>query len=250
MTLKNITSEGLNIPPFKAVAFDLDDTLYPESQYALSGFHAVADYVRTLYGIDIYEELVRRYLAGERANVFGATLSRYFKQVENDFIRRMVYVYWSHTPRVELFDDARICLALLISRRIPVGLLITGQSSIQRKKVVALNLDPLLDAIVYDDDLLGPKEPCQPCDDAFHILSLQMETDLVDILYVGDNPLVDFVTPRRLGAKTARIRRKHGEHTRDDAPSLQHAPDVTLTTLESLVGTLIAADSAKGEEPT
>jgi len=243
MTLKSITCESLNIPPFKAVVFDLDDTLYPEPQYALSGFRAVADYIQTLYRIDIYEELVRRYLAGERTNVFGAILGKYFKQVENDFIRRVVHVYWSHTPRIELFDDARICMALLISRHIPVGLLISGQSSIQRKKVAALEVEPLLDAIVYADDLLGPKQPCQPCDDAFHILSLQMETDLSHILYIGDNPLVDFVTPRRLGVKTARIRRKHGEHLCDEPPSPEHAPDVTLTTLEALVGMSTAANS-------
>ncbi len=243
MTLRSTTCENLNISTFKAVVFDLDDTIYPEQQYSFSGFRAVADYIRTLYQLDIFDELVHRYLAGERTNVFGATLGRHFKRVENELIRRMVYVYWSHTPRVDLYDDARICMALLISRHIPIGLLVTGQSSIQRKKVAALGIEPLLDALVYADDLLGPKQPCQPSEDAFHILALQMETDFPNMLFIGDNPLVDFVTPRRLGIKTARIRRKHGEHVAEEPPTPDHAPDYTLTSLESLVGAFTAADS-------
>jgi putative hydrolase of the HAD superfamily len=248
MTQKNTTSERPEIPPFKAAIFDLDDTLYPEQQYALSGFRAVSEYVRTLYNLNIYEGLVQRYLSGERMNVFGATLEQYFKTVEPEFLRRVVYVYWAHHPRIDLFSDARVCLALLISRGIPVGLLTAGQSAIQRKKVAALELEPLLDALVYADDLLGPKQPCQPCDDAFHIMALQLGVELGQMLYIGDNPLVDFITPRQLGMKTVRIRRKHGEHACDEPPTPEHAPDITLTGLEELTGACMTADTADGGE--
>ena len=248
MIKKNTTSDRPELPPFKAAIFDLDDTLYPEQQYAFSGFRAVTNYVRTLYNLNIYEDLVQRYLSGERINVFGATLERHFQTVEPAFIRRVVYVYWSHNPRIDLFNDARVCLALLISRGIPVGLLTAGQSAIQRKKVAALGLEPLLDALVYADDLLGPKQPCQPCDDAFHIMALQLGVELSQTLYIGDNPLVDFITPRQLGMKTLRVRRKHGEHVCDEPPTPEHAPDITLTGLDELTGTCMMVDAAGDEE--
>ena len=244
MTLKDTTFDPAPvIPPFKAVVFDLDDTLYPEQQYALSGFHAAANYVNTLYDIDIYDDLVKRFLAGERTNIFGATLARHFKYVEEDLIRKIMYVYWSHNPRIEMYADARVCLALLISKGVRIGLVTAGQSSIQRKKVAALELEPLMDSIVYSDDLLGPKQPCQPCEDAFHITALQFDLELSEMIFVGDNPLVDFSIPRKLGMGTVLIRRKHGEHLFDTPPSPSHAPDVAVSSMEMIAGVYNPAGS-------
>jgi putative hydrolase of the HAD superfamily len=224
----------------KAVVFDLDDTLYPEQQYAYSGFQAVAKYVKKIYGLDIYEELVKCHRQGERTNVFGATLAKFFTQVEEPILRKIVHIYWAHTPRLTLFEDARICMALLFSRGIKVSLITTGLSAIQRKKVTALELEPLLDGIIYTDDLIGTPEPGQPCEDAFHILSLQLDTELNEMVYVGDNPLTDFAVPRRLGIKTVRIKRSGGEFANENPPTLGYQADRVITSLVDLPGLFYA----------
>ena len=38
--------------PIKAVVFDLDDTLYPEKDYVMSGFSAVAEYAQAALKIE------------------------------------------------------------------------------------------------------------------------------------------------------------------------------------------------------
>ncbi len=48
--------------PIKAVVFDLDDTLYPEKDYVMSGFSAVAEYAQAALKIErAKSELVKLY---------------------------------------------------------------------------------------------------------------------------------------------------------------------------------------------
>ncbi len=228
-------------PPLRAVVFDLDDTLYPEEHYVLSGFRMVAQYVKNLYDLDLYDDMHSIYQAGERSNVFGASLARHFKDVEDAVLRKMAHVYWSHTPRIALFDDARICLALLISRNIRVGVITTGPVFVQRRKIKALNLDNLLDAVVYTDDLLGEKEPGRPGVDAFHIMSLQMDVELAEMAFIGDNPLTDFRVPRQLGLPTIRIRRASGDHAPAEALLPEDQPEHVVGTLDQVPALFTAA---------
>lgn len=218
----------------RAVLFDLDDTLYPERQYVFSGFQAVSSYVQRIYGILVFNDLVQTYLAGERVNVFGAALVKQFGQVEEHVLKKILHVFWSHTPKIELFEDARICMALLFSRGIKVGVITTGRGGIQQKKIAALELEPLLDGIIYTDDLLGENEPGQPSEDAFHILALQLDVELGDLCFVGDNPLTDFAIPRRLGVKTVRIRRPGGEYAEAQPPSIGYQADRVIESLVDL----------------
>lgn len=218
----------------RAVIFDLDDTLYPERQYVFSGFQAVAAYIQRLYGLLVFNDLVQTYLAGERINLFGAVLEKHFGHVEETVLKKVLHVFWSHTPRIELFEDARICMALLFSRGIKVGVITTGRGGIQQKKIAALELEPLLDGIIYTDDLLGETEPGHPSADAFHILGLQLDVELSEICFIGDNPLTDFAVPRRLGIKTVRIRRPGGEHAEAQPPALGYQADRVIESLTDL----------------
>ena len=225
--------QPLAITP-KAVIFDLDDTLYPERQYVYSGFQAVSDHVQRIFGKTIYQDLINCYQSGERSNVFGATLALHFNEVDDAILRKLAHIFWAHVPQLQMHEDARIGLALLFSRNIKAGLITTGPGSIQRRKVHALDLEPLLDGIIYTDDLLGDKEPGQPCEDAFHIIGLQLDVEFNEICFVGDNPLTDFVIPRRLGIKTVRIRRPNSEYYAEKPPSIGFQADRVIASLIEL----------------
>ncbi|MDD4735541.1 MAG: HAD family hydrolase [Kiritimatiellae bacterium] len=229
----------------RAVLFDLDDTLYPERQYVFSGFQAVAAHIQRVYGLLVFNDLVQIYLAGERANVFGATLEKHFGNVEEAVLKKVLHVFWTHTPKIQLYEDARICMALLFSRAIKVGVITTGRGGIQQKKIAALELEPLLDGIIYTDDLLNDAEPGQPNADAFHILALQLEVELSELCFVGDNPLTDFAIPRRLGVKTVRIRRPGGEFSEAQPPALGFQADRVIESLTDLPRLFLPANSPK-----
>ena len=229
-------------PGFKAVLFDLDDTLYPQSQYLVSGFRAVSDYIHNLYGIHIFDELVALYQAGEQRDLFLKVLQKHFKIVEDALLSKLLYVHRTHNPRIELHHDARVCLAQLIARDLRVGLVADGNAAIQRRKVAALELEALIDAIVYPDDLIGSRQSFQLQEDAFQIMSLQLGLEPAEMVFVGDNPVVDFFIPRKLGMGTVRILRRKGEHAGQESPAPEFEPHVTLESLCLLADVLQTAN--------
>ena len=64
------------MPPVDAVIFDLDDTLYPERAFALSGFSAVADAFQDLLGapVEAAAEMRRLLDIGHRQRIFNTLL--------------------------------------------------------------------------------------------------------------------------------------------------------------------------------
>ena len=64
---------------WKAIIFDMDDTLYPERHYVLSGFRAVAKWFEANYGVS-YETsgqtLISLFNKGIRGNTFNIWLDQ------------------------------------------------------------------------------------------------------------------------------------------------------------------------------
>ena len=60
----------------RVVVFDLDDTLFPERQYVLSGFRAVDAWLREAKGLDgFYDRATALLDAGSRGNIFDFALA-------------------------------------------------------------------------------------------------------------------------------------------------------------------------------
>lgn len=220
---------------FKAVVFDLDDTLYAERDYALSGFRATERYLQAMFNVSAYNDLVENYVAAEPAATLAQVLSRRFKDAQASFISNVIHVFWAHRPRIALYPDARVALSLLFQRGIATAAVTVGPAGVQERKILALGLDELLDTVTHSDALLTPAAPGRTCPDAFEVTALLLGVEPQDMLFVGDNPLADFLVPRQLGITTVRIRRKHGTHSTDEPPSAAHAPDYTLPSLDMLV---------------
>ena len=227
----------------KGAIFDLDDTLYPKYQFVFSGFRAVSDYVYTLYGFHIYEELVDLYHQGERHKVFVKALRHHFQDVESILNHKLLNVYLSHPPQIQLYPDVRRCMVQLRNRDIRIGLITDGYGGIQRKKVEALGLEQFLESTVYSDDLVGGKASWQPCPDPFYIMSMQMELEFPEIIYIADNPLIDFLAPNSLGLRTIQLVRDDGDYTDKSPPSQEYVPDFTIYSLDEITDVLQSADS-------
>ena len=64
---------------FQLVAFDLDDTLYPEREFVQSGFTAVAQHLADAGVIDaesFFNAATSLFVAGARGNIFNLALER------------------------------------------------------------------------------------------------------------------------------------------------------------------------------
>ena len=107
------------------------------------------------------------------------------------------------------FKDA---LALLekLHGNVELGLLTDGYYQTQARKVAALGFGRFFKKIVYSD-LLG-REFWKPHSKPYEQIMEQFDSPGAEYVYIADNPNKDFVTAKKLGWRTIRVRRSGGEH--------------------------------------
>lgn len=158
----------------KAVVFDLDDTLYPKSQYDAGAYRDVARLILTDAGADVpggYEELGGRIERDARAK--GPNYPCLFDDVLSWFPRGRVSVadcvktYHAHagggiTPDAAVVDGLRT----LRDRDVRLGLATNGRRATQETKIRRLNLSEVFDVIYIGDPRDGrypPKPAIEAC---------------------------------------------------------------------------------------
>src|SRR4030095_8041426 len=107
----------------RVVVFDLDDTLFPEWQYVLSGFRAVDVWLKEAHDlIGFYDRANALFNAGARGNIFDLALSTLGCSGDKALIRTLVKIYREHSPILSLYEDARWAIDVFGARG-PLGLL-------------------------------------------------------------------------------------------------------------------------------
>ncbi len=224
----------------KAVIFDLDDVLYPHWEYALGGYRAVANYMLTVYGTPIYEDLAQRYQPDSAEALLADVLAGHFENVEASFLNRLTAVYWSHKPTIKLFPDANVCLAMMKTLNLKTGIVTDGRSDVERAKIAALGLPMLVDSVLYVADMLGDEKLL----DSLQMTELLMDVPLYESLYVGNGTTSEFRTANRAGLQTVMIKRpaRHAgkAEEKDDNNKLRNtngrdaAANITIASLDEL----------------
>lgn len=176
------------------VVFDLDDTLYAEREYAVSGYRAIARAESLPEGAvsaaaDALAE--KRNPMDAMAAVVGGT--------EED-ISRWVEIYRNHVPEISLYPDAAALLDTLKRGGVRMALITDGRSFGQRAKVKALGLD----AYVADADIHISAESGfeKPSPHAYRQV-VRNYPEASEFWYVADNPAKDFIAPTAMGWRTA-----------------------------------------------
>jgi len=231
---------NLRLQMLKAIVFDLDDTLYPERQYALSGFAAVADWAEASLGIPKeqgYAELEAYFDNGVRGDTFNRWLEAHGLEPDK-WMREMVECYRDHSPSLEPYPEAHAVLNSL-SGRYRLGLITQGHKPGQQRKLSALGLKDVFEAVV----ILGEedRQDWKPSQAPFERLLDQLDLAGSQAAYIGDNPLKDFVGARRLGMLTIWVRRPAGEHVNDVPPGPEYLADIDLPDLMALENALEGA---------
>jgi putative hydrolase of the HAD superfamily len=210
------------------IVFDLDDTLYLERDFVRSGFVAVEGWISDNFGVcGFFERAWTLFEHGRRGDIFDRVLSALSIQSNPDLIRHLVDIYRRHVPQIRLASDAEEALAA-VCPRCRTALLTDGPGSTQARKVEALGLIGRLRPIVYTDDF--GRGMWKPHPRGFVAIQDEFGLPAHEFVYVADNPIKDFVTPRRLGWKTVRVRRPEGEYAWRCAEPAMEA-DRTVTSL-------------------
>jgi putative hydrolase of the HAD superfamily len=221
------------VSSWQAVVFDLDDTLYPERDYVLSGFRAVADWADAQLRIPRaqgFAELQDLFEQGVRGATFDRWLGRH-DLASPVIIARLVSIYREHTPTLSPFPGVPELLAGL-RRRCRLGLLSDGYLGVQRAKLAALGLAGYFDAVIFSD--AWGRDAWKPSPIPYAAALRELGVDAGDAVYVADNPAKDFLGARRAGLAAIRLHHPTGEHAHRAPPTPEHAPDFTVASFAAL----------------
>lgn len=190
----------------EAVLFDLDDTLYPEGAFVDSGFRAVAGYLAERFGVaadDAVRRLHARLERDGRGRLFDDLLADLGLDAGEEPVRTLVYLYRSHRPRLELPEESHRVLAELRSRGHRLAVVTDGMGAVQRRKMAALGIEPLVDVALCSDEL--GSDAWKP-----HSLPYRVTLELLGVVpraaaYVGDDPAKDFRWPNVAGMVSVQV---------------------------------------------
>jgi len=212
---------------WQSIVFDLDDTLYPERSYVLSGFRAVAAWMAGQENIpeeEGYAELCALYESGVRGSTFNQWLSA--RQCLSDaLLQRLVQVYRDHDPDLQPFAAVPPLLDRL-KGSCKLGLISDGYLTVQRRKLAGLGLGHYFDAVVFSDT--WGREAWKPSQRPFQEALRVLQSAPEQTVYIGDNPLKDFYGARASGWSTIWLRQAGLEYTRHEPPSPAHGPDLVV----------------------
>jgi putative hydrolase of the HAD superfamily len=216
----------------RAVVFDLDDTLFPERAYVLSGFRAVALWCEDKFEIPVrraFEDMCKLLDSGMRGNTFNRFCEAHGKP--EGAVPEMVRVYREHLPDLAPYEGVPELLKRLADRYL-LGLVSDGHDDVQQKKLTALGIGPLFDSVVFSDEL--DRDHWKPSTRPFEIVSERLGVQPGQAVYVGENSLKDFLGARRAGMRTIRVREPAGFYTHESPPTAEHAADLEIDSLADL----------------
>lgn len=183
----------------RAILFDLDDTLYPLTQFVMSGFRAVALAVEAAWGVPraVALETLVAAASVSRGRELQVLIERH--DLPPAAVPGLVDVIRGHVPDLRLPE---LSLAVLgsLRRGWRIGIVTNGRPDIQARKVRALGVRRLVDAVVYanhEGSGAGKPEPA-----SFLEACRQLDIAPASTVFVGDDPDRDIAGAQGVGMKT------------------------------------------------
>jgi putative hydrolase of the HAD superfamily len=213
----------------RAVLFDLDDTLYRERRYALSGFRYLAGLLEATAGIDAARSfglLASSLRHGRRATALQALcVSVGFS---HEAVPSLVDVMRGHMPSLGL-PMSSVCTLEALRADFRLGIVTNGFPGVQRRKVAALGVERLVDTVVYAYEHGGGlgKPDAEPFLAAADRLGVTPEA----CVFVGDDLHRDIAGARGAGMRTIWVMRGSVENTN----AVDFQPDANTTTVADVI---------------
>jgi len=232
----------------KAIVFDLDDTLYLERDYVASGFRAAVQLWPAEASAPSREELAdwlwTDYQSGPTNDAFDRMIAKF--EMPDVKASALVSAYRDQQPVISARDGVVKMLQDLRRSGFKIGMITDGEVDRQNRKIDALDIRRLFDEIIITGEL--GRKYWKPHERAFKEIAERLHAD--GAVYVGDNPLKDFLAPNRLGWITIRIRTAGQIHSLLEATSVAAQSALSATGIPDLSRLLSGiAESVMAQEP-
>ncbi|GEL25619.1 haloacid dehalogenase [Pseudonocardia sulfidoxydans NBRC 16205] len=190
--------------PIRAVLVDLDDTLYPQARFLELAWRAVADRGAAL-GVDRTPFLHALRDIAAQGSARGGIIDRALARVgaPTDLVPALVAAFRGVDPeRLEPYPGVVDALETLRAK-VPVAIVTDGDVTGQRRKVAALDIAHLVDAVVYSDSAGREhrKPHPRPFTDALWMLGVPAGAAVM----IGDRPEKDVAGALGVGMRAVRV---------------------------------------------
>ncbi len=185
------------------IVFDLDDTLYEEITFVKGGIKAVSKFLENHIHEKselIYNELMRILKIQGRGDIFDR-----FLEERDIFSKKLlfkcIYIYRYHDTNIKLYKSASNFLE--DNKKNSLYLVTDGNKNVQSHKINSLKLDKYFKKIFITHRYgIRNAKPSLYC---FQKIKEKEKCNWKDMVYIGDNPNKDFISLKKVNAKTIRV---------------------------------------------
>ena len=186
------------------VIFDLDDTLYNEIDFVKSGFNKVSIYLAQEYKLDkekVYKKLCTVLNKFGRGKVFNLCLME-FNIYSKEIVRKCLSIYRTHKPYISLPAES-IKVLTTLAKDNTLYVVTDGNKIVQQNKIAALKINNYVKKAMPTHNYgLKSSKPSIYC---FELIRKIEKTKFNKLVYIGDNPIKDFVNIKKAHINTIRI---------------------------------------------
>jgi putative hydrolase of the HAD superfamily len=213
------------------VLLDLDDTLFREYDYVMSGYTAVSRQLEIdgMTPEKAFERLREIFETPDRARAFDALLE---PAGQAHLIVDAIAIYRDHEPAISLLDGAAAILRALAETH-RLAIVTDGPACMQRRKVDALGLEAQMPVVISDE--IAGRASWKPSPLPYEAAAGALGLATADCVYVGDNPHKDFMGARRAGMSSIRFRAPWQIHAQCKPADAEAAPDDEIKRLADLL---------------
>jgi len=194
---------------YRCIIFDLDNTLYDETEYFIAVFKEISkiisNIIRSKNEKQIYYEILNEF------SVKGSQYPNFFLYITkkynlNEKFHNVFYnIYKNINANMSLYSDAKYILKWLKSEGYLLGLITNGTVESQWNKIRLLNLEKIMDCMCVAREFGIEFE--KPNTFPYKYIVKKLKVSPSETIYVGDNPINDFQGAKKIGMTTVRIKR-------------------------------------------
>lgn len=180
------------------LCIDLDDTLYNEVDYVLSGYKAIIRHLKKNEKIKIAKLPNKKEILENKKTHIQNFLNK--NKVNYSSVKFLINILREHKPLIKIPKKNATKLALLKKNFKNLILITNGRSTTQRNKINSLNIKKYFNKILISDEI-GIKKPSKKI-----YTKIIQEYPNAKRVFIGDNLKIDLLTPIALNDKTIIIK--------------------------------------------
>lgn len=220
-------------PHFKAILFDLGNTLYIKESFLDSAFAEVARYLGSVYKLDKQTVLALLYRIWKIRTSHYEFLFDELLQIlgvySAELVTEVLNIYHSHQPKkIKTYPGAEVIIKRL-RKSYKIGLVTDGHPQMQRNKIAVLGWADLFDTIIYSMEY--DKAYLKPHPFVYRLATEKLKVKPKQTMYLGDNPHDDFIGAKEIGIFTVRV--LQGEF-KDVSLDKGHEADINIKNIKEL----------------